>query len=65
VIAYAGLGAALGLGGPELCGALAGSPGWSGSSFAQLALAVALGAAGCWLGHRRSRATPHPICTAG
>ena len=41
--AYAGLGAALGLGGPEKCGASAGSPGLWASLPEWLGVAVGLG----------------------
>ncbi len=41
VASYAGLGALLGLGGPELCGAPAGSPGSWASSLAPLGAALA------------------------
>lgn len=44
VMAYAGLGAALGLGGPEICGAPAGSPGSWVSSLAWLGV-VGMGSA--------------------
>ncbi len=48
LLAYAGLGAALGLGGPELCGGAASV----GSSGLPLALGVVLGAAGLALRRR-------------
>jgi MYXO-CTERM domain-containing protein len=51
LLAYAGLGAALGLGGPEICGASAGSHGLRASL---LALA-ALGIVGLFAGLRRRR----------
>jgi hypothetical protein len=63
VAAYVGLGAWLGLGGPEICGAPAGSPmGW----VSWLALAVA--AAGfvvALAGHRSRRATQTVAGTSG
>jgi hypothetical protein len=43
VLAYAGLGAALGLGGPEICGASAGSPASWVSSLAGLGVAGGVG----------------------
>ena len=46
VVAYAGLGAGLGLGGPELCGASAASPASWVSSLAWLGVAGGLGAFG-------------------
>jgi hypothetical protein len=46
VLAYAGLGAALGLHGPEICGASAGSPASWASSLAWLGVAGGLGALG-------------------
>lgn len=53
VIAYAGLGAAFGLGGPEICGASDDSPGSWASSLAWLGGAA--GAGGFWLGLRHWR----------
>lgn len=55
VAAYAGLGAALGLGGPEICGASVGSPTSWASSLAWLALAGGLGTAGFIASGRRLR----------
>jgi hypothetical protein len=56
VLAYAGLGAALGLGGPEICGASAGSPGSWAASLAWLGGAAAAGVSGALLrGPRRGR----------
>lgn len=46
VLAYAGLGTALGLGGPELCGATTASPATWASSLAWLGGAGGLGAVG-------------------
>src|SRR5688572_12040605 len=46
VLAYAGLGAALGLGGPEICGATAGAPATWATSLAWLGVASGLGAFG-------------------
>lgn len=57
VAAYAGLGAALGLGGPEICGASAGSRDSWASSLAWLGVAVGLGAIGFLVGHRSRRAS--------
>jgi hypothetical protein len=51
IAAYAGLGAGLGLGGPEICGASAGSPGSWASSLAWLG--AALGAGGFFTFNRR------------
>jgi hypothetical protein len=53
LFAYAGLGAALGLTGPELCGAPAGSPASWASSFAWRTSVVALGAVAFCVGRRR------------
>ena len=52
VLAYAGLGTALGLGGPEFCGGSAGSPGAWASSLAWFGLAGGLGALGLFAGRR-------------
>ena len=49
VLAYAGIGAVLGLSGPEFCDPTAGAPGWWAPAFASFSLA--LGIAG-WLGRR-------------
>lgn len=59
VLAYAGLGAVLGLGGPEICGAAAGSPGSWASTFAWLGVAGGLGTLGflASCGRKRSLAT--------
>jgi hypothetical protein len=56
MVAYAGLGAALGLGGPEICGASAGSPGSWASSLAWLGAAGGLGMIGFLVSCRRGRA---------
>ena len=56
--AYAGLGALLGLGGPEICGAPPGSPGSWASSLAWLGGATALGAIGRLAGGRSPRSAP-------
>ncbi len=56
VLAYAGLGAALGVGGPEICGATNGSS-WA-APLAWLAVAGGLGALGCLANCRRVRPTP-------
>jgi hypothetical protein len=53
VVAYAGLGALLGLGGPEICGASAGSPGSWASSPVWLGIAVGLGTIGFLMSCRR------------
>jgi len=55
VLAYAGLGAALGLGGPEICGAPAGSPGSWVSLLAWFGGAGGLGAFGFLASCRRMR----------
>ncbi|HEX2853406.1 MAG TPA: hypothetical protein VHO24_09220 [Opitutaceae bacterium] len=46
VLAYAGLGTALGLGGPEICGAPADAPGAWATSLAWLGVAGGIGAGG-------------------
>ena len=51
--AYAGLGAALGLGGPEICGASAASPGSWAPSLAWLGGAAVAGVIGVILGCKR------------
>jgi len=51
VLAYAGIGAALGLPGPEFCDPAAGTPGWWAPALASFSLA--LGIAG-WLTRRSS-----------
>jgi len=48
VVAYVGLGAALGLGGPELCGASANATASWMTSLAWLGVAGAFGAMGCF-----------------
>ena len=53
--AYAGLGAALGLGGPEMCGAPAGSPGSWTSSLAWPGVALAGVAVFAAIRRRRAR----------
>jgi len=59
VLAYAGLGVALGLGGPELCGSNAGAPvSWT-AVCAWLGLAAGLGAAGYLV----TRPCPHAAPT--
>ena len=58
VLAYAGLGAALGLGGPELCGAAPGAPVSWAAVGAWLGLAGGLGAAGYLATRRCLRAAP-------
>lgn len=55
VLAYAGLGAALGLGGPEICGASVGSPAAWATVLAWLGVAVGLGAVGVSACRRRGR----------
>jgi hypothetical protein len=59
VLAYAGLGAALGLGGPEICGASAGSPAAWASALAWLGVASGLGAFG-FLANCRCVRSPAP-----
>ncbi|MBC8041561.1 MAG: hypothetical protein H7Y06_13540 [Opitutaceae bacterium] len=55
VIAYAGLGAALGIGGPEICGASADSPtAWS-TVLAWVGAAMGISAALGLLAHRRQK----------
>ena len=58
VAAYTGIGAALGLGGPEICGASAGSPGSWASSLAWLGVAAGLAAFGFLASCRRRRSAP-------
>ena len=55
VVAYVGLGAALGLGRSEICGASAGSPGSWASSLAWLGVAGGLGTIGFLMSCRRGR----------
>jgi hypothetical protein len=55
VLAYAGLGAALGLGGPEICGAPAGSPASWVSSLAWLGVAGGVGTLKFYANGRRER----------
>ena len=57
-LAYAGLGAALGLGGPEICGAAAGTPDTWTSALAWLSGAAALLALGWLATYRRGRSAP-------
>ena len=52
VLAYAGLGASLGLGGPEICGASAGSPITWASALAWLGAAGGLGVLGLFASRR-------------
>jgi hypothetical protein len=58
VLAYAGVGAALGLGGPEICGATAGSPAAWASALAWLGVAGGLGTVGMLVSCRRGSAAP-------
>jgi len=60
IAAYAGLGAALGLGGPEICGAPAGSPGSWTSSLAWLGVALSFAGilARRWRGRPRQLIRP-------
>jgi hypothetical protein len=58
VVAYAGLGAALGLGRSEICGAPAGSPGSWASSLAWLGVAGGLGTIGFLVSCRCVRSAP-------
>jgi len=58
VLAYFSLGAALGLGGPEICGASAGSPASWASSLAWLGVAGGLGTFGFLASCRRVRSAP-------
>jgi hypothetical protein len=58
VVAYAGLGAALGLGRSEICGASAGSPASWASWLARLGVAGGLGTIGFLAGCRRVRSAP-------
>lgn len=61
VAAYIGLGAALGLGGPEICGAPGGfTPSWA-SSLAWLGVTLGLGVIGFLAGHRRCRISPRHL----
>jgi len=53
--AYLGLGAALGLGGPEICGAAPDSPDWPAAWASGLGAAGALAATGGWIAFRRRR----------
>ncbi len=55
VVAYAGLGVALGLGRSEICGAPAGSPGSWASSLAWLGVVSGLGTIGFLVSCRRGR----------
>lgn len=60
VLAYAGLGAALGLGGPEICGTSTGSVvSWT-SALAWLGVAIGLGALGFLASSRRVRPRTRP-----
>jgi hypothetical protein len=58
LLAYVGLGAALGLGGPELCGASGGAKAPWESSLALLGVAGGLGAFGFLASFRRARPAP-------
>ena len=58
VLAYAGLGTALGLGGPELCGASTNSPASWASSLAWLGVAGGLGTVGFLAICRCARSAP-------
>ncbi len=58
VLAYAGLGAALGLGGSEICGASAGLPASWVSSLAWLGVVGGLGTFGFLASRRRVRSIP-------
>lgn len=55
VLAYAGLGTAIGLGGPEICGASTNSPGAWASSLAWPGIAAGLGTCGFLASCRRVR----------
>jgi hypothetical protein len=55
VLAFAGLGAAVGLGGPEICGAPAGSPAAWATSLAWLGVACGLATFGFFASCRRAR----------
>jgi hypothetical protein len=56
--AYAGLGAAIGLGGPEICGAPAGTPASWVSSLAWLGVTGGIGTFGFLASRRRVRPAP-------
>jgi hypothetical protein len=58
VLAYAGLGAALGIGGLEICGAPGGSPAFWESSQVWLGFAGVLGMFGILASYRRARPAP-------
>jgi len=58
VLAYAGVGAALGLGGPEICGGSGGSPGARASSLALFGVAFGIAGLGAGLRRRRNQKTP-------
>jgi hypothetical protein len=58
VLAYAGLGAAIGLGGPELCGGSTGAPVTWATSLAWLGVASGLGVFGLLASCRCVRSTP-------
>jgi hypothetical protein len=55
VLAWAGLGSALGLVGPELCGGSGGLFASWATALAWLGVAGVLGATGCWASWRRIR----------
>ena len=58
IAAYAGLGAAFGFGGPEMCGAPAGSPGSWASSLAWLGAGF-VAVIGMLMSRKRSGGIPH------
>ena len=61
LLAYAGLGAAIGLGGPELCGAPAGTAGSWASMFAWLGGVGGLATFGLLANCRRTRRATPPL----
>jgi hypothetical protein len=58
VLAYAGLGASLGIGGPEICGAASGSHAFWASSHTWLGFAGGLGTLGFLASCRQVRSVP-------
>ena len=64
LLAYAGLGAALGLGGPELCGA-SGTPDLWAPPLVWLGAAIGLATLGFFAGCRRPRTAPAAGSSAG